>query len=425
MARKKAPGTPHVTVVTAAPPQEPDERPANEQADDAVIDQASSELPTQAKARLYRSHPATGNREAFVDSIDASMFSQDYVRDNYGGGRYRVQFFGPRDGKVAYIKQTQFDVDLTIPPKVPGVGVAAQAPAASASNAPQGSSALDMAIVSMLTTMMQNMSAQQNQQAEATRAMTAMQMQMMKDHSTMLAAQLAQLGQKPDRDPFDMVKDLAALIKPEPTRSLREELETLQMLKEITGDSAGETSWLDVVKELAPPLLQNAANANRPERVRRPARMVDGSGAPLTAPVEGPGQPARVAGSGAPDGGGVAAPTPGAEAPNVEVMPSLKFVAPIIPKLVKWAGQGRPPALCAEWQLSEIPEGFYPMLREQLSAPSLLDDLGQAFPATIPVRAWIEEFRAAMLELMEPESEHDGDDDIEVEPEEVGDDEPE
>lgn len=399
MPRKKQPGAPHVTVVTAGPPQEPDERPANEQADDAVIDQASSELPSQAKARLYRSHPATGNREAFVDSIDASMFTQDYVRDNYGGGRYRVQFFGPRDGKVAYIKQTQFDVDLTIPPKVPGVGVSGT-PSPATSSDGRGSAGIDMAVVSMLTTMMQQISAANQAQLQQSQQFAALQMQMMKDHSAMMGAQIAALGNKPpERDPMELVERVTALIKPDGNaKSLRDELETLKMLKELTGEGSGaETSWLDVVKELAPPLLAGAAQRDGIRVPRRAAGRV----VPVSGPVSGPGIALPAAGAG--DG---ATTTPGVETPN-EVSPTLKFVAPIVPKLVKWAGQGRRPDLSAEWQLSEIPEGFYPMLREQLSSPSLLDDLGQAFPATIPVRAWIEEFRTAMLELMEPESEHD------------------
>jgi len=230
----------------------------------------------------------------------------------------------------------------------------------------------------------------------------AMQMQMMKDHSTMLQAQLAALmDKKPERDPLEVAERLASLIKPEPQRSVREELETLQLLKELTGDgNSGETSWLDVVKEVGPSLLQAAARKDGLPG-RAPSRHF-----PAPAPNA---IPARVEG---PTGVAVGAGEAATEAGEVEVNPSLKFVAPIIPKLVKWAGQGRSPELCAEWQLSEIPVGFYPMLREQLGSPTLLEDVKSAFPATAPFLPWVDEFRKAMLEQMSPEeSEHDDEDD--------------
>jgi len=185
---------------------------------------------------------------------------------------------------------------------------------------------------------------------------------------------------------------------------VREELETLQLLKELTGDgNTGETSWLDVVKEVGPSLLQAAARKDGLPG-RAPANRLPAP-SPNAIPERVPGPASVAAGSGeaTPQGG------------EVEVNPSLKFVAPIIPKLVKWAGQGRSPELCAEWQLSEIPVGFYPMLREQLGSPTLLEDVKNNFPATTPFLPWVDEFRKAMLDQMSPdeESEHEDDEDDE------------
>ena len=399
MPRKKAAtGTPQVIVVPAqGQEEEPDDRTPDQVETDAEVERATSELSSRTQAKLFRAHPATGNREAFVDSIPADVFTQDYVRENYGGGRFRVAFHGRRpDGKVGFIKQDRFEIDATIPPKVPGVAITGQAPA------PAHSSSIDAAVVGMLTTMMTQIAAQAQASATQQASMANLQMTMMKEHSAAMQAQLAKLGERPpERDTLGEMTKIVTMMKdlnpPGPARSLRDEIETLNLLKELTGESQNETSWLDVIKEYAPVF---AAQAKDGVPVRRPVPKVPKATATpiLTGEVAN-----------------VPAPTTEAETPNVN--PNIRFVAPIMPRVIKWATQGKDAALCADWLLSDIPVGFYPMLREQLSSPTFIEDIVAAFPAADPFRPWILKLRDSLIESTEPEDDNEPDDEGDDEPE--------
>lgn len=398
-------------VVQAASERDEEERSIQEQEVESVLEHVDAETLTKVEARIFRRHPATGNRESHLDTVDAELITADFLKDNYGGGSYRIQFIGPMKGKAGkpgrgIVRTARFDIDASIPPTHPRAR--AQQQDSLGPGPSQGSTQLDMAVVSMLATMMQQMQAGANQQAQAQQSLVAMQMQMMKDHSAMLQAQLTALAdKKPDRDPLELVERITSLIKPEPSRTIKDELETLQMLRELTGDSTNETSWLDVVKEVGPSLLNAAAKRDGVAVARRGA--VAGTIAPNGRGEPGPSPVALGSGE---------APTQAPAEPNEVTNPNLRFVAPIVPKLIKWATQGRSPELCAEWQLSEVPPGFWPMLREQLGAPTLLDEVVQAFPASEPFKPWIAEFRDAMLGLMSPEGADDEDEEGDDEQEE-------
>jgi hypothetical protein len=96
---------------------------------------------------------------------------------------------------------------------------------------------------------------------------------------------------------------------------------------------------------------------------------------------------------------------------------NIRFVAPIMPRVIKWATIGKPPELCADWLVSEIPVGFYPMLREQLVSPTFIEDIVQAFPAADPFRPWILKLRDSLMDATEPDDEElpggEGDDEEE------------
>lgn len=93
--------------------------------------------------------------------------------------------------------------------------------------------------------------------------------------------------------------------------------------------------------------------------------------------------------------------------------PKLRVLAPLVPRLVRWAAQGKDPALCAEWLLSDIPPGYIVLLRANLSAPTIVQEVVAAFPAAQPFQPWLEELRVAILESSEPEGEPEQDDDDE------------
>lgn len=385
---------------------EPEDKSVSEQEIDDAVDRAEEEQPTKVESRIFRRHPLTGNREMFTDTVDSDVVTADFLKQTYGGGYYRVQVIGPvKKGKAGkpgrgVLKILRFEVDLSIPPKHPAQ---ATTPPSAMPNAPQGASALDATVATMLTTMLTQMQNASAAQAAQMSTLSTMQMQMMKDHSTMLAAQLAHLAPKPERDPLEVLKEAASIIRPNEKSSFGDFLEQYKLFKEIAGDAeAKDTSWLDVIKEVAPSLIDRARSEDAATRRVR-GRHDRGDSRILSAgTAETPSEGGTVVQEGS-EGDGARAVTP----PNVN--PNLRFITPIMPRVIKWATQGKDATLCAEWLMSDIPAGFYPMLREQLSSLTFMPDVVAAFPQAEPFQPWIEKLRQTLIEATSPDDEETGD----------------
>jgi hypothetical protein len=362
--------------------REPDDDAATEdekEADDAATE-AGSDIPIRTEARIYRSHPMLGNKEALVDVVAARQFTGgasivDFCRESYGGGDYRVEFYGPTKGKEGHRgkgrlpgRARTFKIDPTIPPRHPmavlSAGAAGGNPPAVASGG--GGGGLDQAVALLVIDIIK-----QGQE-------------MQRQHSALLTAQLEALraDRTPDRDPLEMFKGMVELMRPReeaqsPMAQLRELLEVQQLIQ----PSGGRESALGVLAELGPKVLEtvNEAMKRQPaaQPAAQPATLHDADG--------------RALGE-VPQAGG---------AVNIKAL-----LGPWAPRLVKWAQQGRPAGWVAETVYWEVPQGLHPHLEAALAPDGVTAELIATYPALGQWPDWLAEIRTEVLSLL-----HGGEDD--------------
>lgn len=78
-----------------------------------AIDQGNNERVPTAAVRRY---DALG-RAKYLDTVDASLVTEEWLAATYGGGKYIAQFRGrhPETGKWGWVKSATFDVDESLP----------------------------------------------------------------------------------------------------------------------------------------------------------------------------------------------------------------------------------------------------------------------------------------------------------------------
>lgn len=399
-------GKPKRVIQVEVPEDEAEEpeQTASEAEAEETMREVDTEAPDRIDARIFRSHPATGNREALTDVIDAKLFSQDYVRETYGGGRYRIDFIGPQRGKAGKpgrgkVGQKRFDIDVTLPPRHPrttlGEGATVM-PAASGND--RVSMLMEGGIIQLFKAM------------EAT---TQMQLRAMEARATVVTpidwaavatiatpvvtALITLLGSR--KDPVEIARQIAETVGERPReRTTIDELRSLvSLVKEISpasgSDAKDGSTWLDVVRDIAPGVLA-AVNNNR-----QPAPTAS-SGLMLPSQVSPP-SPTRSDTS-----NGSATPSPVAPAPNLP--PSMMLFRSLIPVVFDAARKGKDPELTADWLLSDVPEGHYDSLHATLAQPGFLTELIGAVPALAPFDGWVTKLHSALLRLT---GDGDGDED--------------
>lgn len=411
--RKPAPRTPDVHI--HMPPNgrgdddAGDEANGNDDDDDggaSMIEQAEREVRAQTQeidsrvvVRLYRKHPQFGNRRAFLVELEKDDFSQDGVQELYGGGHYWAEFFGPIRGKGGKpgrgpIRTIQFDVDLSIPPKSPTgsySGNVSDAPTA----ATPGFSRIDALMESGLMTLFGQMQRANEMQAAAVQRMLEggrSQVDwgvIIAAASPIVVALLESMTNRPD--PMKAAREIAELAsrKSNPLDDVKSLAETIAALREMSGSSGVAESdpdtpaWLRILERTAAPLI---ARAVQNDEVSRMASAV-------------------------PDAGAMHPPTPhNAEAVHPQALPppavdmarfpEMALVAPLVPNVEIWAGQGRSAEWAAETVLYDVPAGFHRAIAERLAKEDFVSRMVEAFPQLTPFREWLGEFRGALLEQL-------------------------
>lgn len=390
--------------VGGASVEAPDETDTEEQEGEDMALGGDFESPIVVK--LYRTHPQLGGREAFLTEIAPDVFSQDMVKNTFGGGRYRAQWFGPTKGKAGTkgrgpLKSITFDVDLSIPPKSPASGPVSSPGDVAADGAGRSGSRLDAVmesgVISLLQTM-QNANAAQmammKQVLESTQRPGVDIASILTAAAPIVAALITSMTNRPD--PMQTAREIAELatVKSNPTHDIKSMLEALRELRSLTGDGGGVDDdtppWLRVLERTAGPLLSAALQRDR------------------AAPIgqEGPGDVA-FRGPPAPDVGAVpvhpSLPVPPATPNDPPVSPDLLFVKPYVPVLTQWAEQGRSALWAAETILYEVPPGLLSTVQARLAADDVVPRMVAAFPSLAPFDVWLGEFRAAALEQLQGE----------------------
>lgn len=370
------------------PVETPDEEPPvseEEQESRAITDRALSSVPATTTARLFRIDPATG-REGYLAAIDANAFSIEYVKEQFGGGDYRVQILGPTGrGRVkGYKGGDTFTIDKAIPPKYPRLpDNGTSAPAPGASLPPQGSS-IDAAIAGMLTSMISQQGQAAQQQTAATQAMMTMMMTMMKDHSVVMQAQITALG-KPNADPLEQLAALKQIIQPSKAAGLAEVLRDVAAVKELLRDGGsgggGDEHWgVQVAREIAPYVLgkKNGESAEpEPAPTPVPPHIATAMAGSHLAPM----------------------PDPATMVPAIEVPPMPNDLVPFasfLPKLRMAAAMGLSPVTVADAILDATDSDDE--LEALLHRPGLVADIVRAAPDLRP--EYLDAIRQAALNAL-------------------------
>lgn len=367
-----------VTITVDPPENEAENEPENEteqQQDNArKLAAVMDEVPVDTVVKLWR-RDARGGREAYLDTVDAAVFSPEYVKENYGGGDYRFEVRGPTGkGRLkGYQGGDRFTIDRTIPPKYPGV-TAPQPEAPPATTTPPGSlgDSINTAIVTLVLDLVQQSRESQRQQAESSRV-----------QNELILAQIRQMqeqGRREERDPLETFKAIADLLKPaqqaaQPLTQLKELLEIQQMLS----GEAREPSVAGVITELGPQLLGTINKALDQSR-RGPAATVHDPNGATVARVVQPAAPTTEP-----------ATTPGSGEPVADLLGKW------VPYLVQWATDGFSPEWAAETIRQKIPAGYHPTLAEALAPDDVVTRLVAAYPTLAPFAGWLAEVRQELL----------------------------
>jgi hypothetical protein len=210
----------------------------------------------------------------------------------------------------------------------------------------------------------------------------------------------------------ELVQGLAALkgLNPDPPKpeGLESQLDrimgVMDKLKQAQGEqSSTGATWVDIVRDgisaLKGPAEVLAGRLLSPGLPTLPARPMLSAPAPFgptSAPAPAPSTGAPVS----PPAGAAGPPSNGDSAP-VGVISLLPWLRDNLQALIYQAGRNKDPGLYASVMLDNIPPGLDPaLLKGFIERPDWWAQLQQFAPGVTPYPAWFEEFREAVLEIL-------------------------
>ena len=402
------------TLTAAAPGTEP-EAPGdpNEQTTDQLAAGAEEGQKTP-RARVTRWNDQM-RTYATLDYVPAANIDELWIRDEYGGGKYLVYFFGTRnDGSYGYLKnkQKEFIIDDSIPFKGAQRGRKPLTGDVHDGPVPPGTSLMDMGLLQLFKTMQDN---------------STLVVSMMRDNSTAQAAMLERIaapregalekilpllvpvvtaiiqqqGQK--KDPMDIAREFAQLMKSnesgggvrEAMGVMKDMLEMRELLGPSNGDSDGEAGWMRILEKVVPGAIEvlkaeamkrgtTLHEVARPPQPRLPRPAMT---APGTAPSPAPTSPRADSASSValPSGSPVPA---GAPAPVADEWTGLE---PHVATLAAMAAEDREPYGVMQTIKTLAPRSLLAAIRELVARDDATDVLVARFPVLARHRAWLEQ----------------------------------
>lgn len=359
--------------------------------------------------RVYCDVPRDGKTEGYVAKLRTEQLDETLFKNQYGPGVYRVVGKGS-DGQ--YIKGAHAVI------KISDIG-------ATPAGAPAGGGGDPVALL------------REMRQADEARA--AKRAEDLKTWATILAAPLGSIGAALIARPGLDVPALIAALRPqqsslgelttaltnlnqlqgERTGPLDMALKLLERIQDLPTSAGGDTGWLgivrDFIREAAPAAREFLqTNAQRPSA---PAQVtVVPTAAPVLPPKAHPGAngstpppSVSVASSGSPSAPSATAP---ASAPASDD-PMLQFVEPWLRRkaedLLEWAAENRDPELFAEVLVGSIPKTFRQFVTPAqllmlLQSADWWERLTAFCPPIGPYRAWVEDCRSVVMELLQEEA---------------------
>lgn len=335
-------------VVTAEEPSAAEARAAdqpNQQTEDQLVAAGADEGQKAPKARITRWNP-TMRDYATLDHVPAANVDEAWIKEEYGGGKYRVYFWGTKeDGNYGYLAKQgkEYLIDDSIPFKgsraarEPLSGPVRNADGTIAGESNNMSKLMDMGLLQIFKTMQDASQSQIAMQRDHSTAMMAMMKQLAEPREGALTAIVPLLGALTPllapllegvlkrKDPMDQAREIAALVKetnPGPREGvagtlagLRELLELKDLLGGGSPERDPEEKWFSLIEKIAPGAIDLIRTQAELSKV---SASPAGAGVPVAERMATP--PARPAIAGAPA-------SPGAPAPVVDPSP----VAPVAP----------------------------------------------------------------------------------------------
>lgn len=338
------------------------------------IDAALEALPEGSVAVLRRLEP-NGDR-AFIEQTAPSAMDEARIA-SHGAGTYIVQFRGPlNDGtrKIGYKGQRR----VVIGESAARAALTAIAPTPPNAGVPNGGSSLmDQLAGGMLVGMIQQM-----------QQLSSLQAQQAREHSTAMMTMLGKIAERPATDPL-LTALLPALLekRADPidqatriaeiaskgsgaragTTEVLAALELVEKIREMGGDGGGggksDGGWVGMIRDALPLVLRGN---QQPATVPGPVAVVE-----------------------PPNGTAIPQATNGQPQPNA--MPA-DYLTPIYPHLThieNAALMGTAPETAADFFVSFIPAGHYPMLFSILDRSSVVSDIVERVPSLAIHEKWL------------------------------------
>lgn len=191
----------------------------------------------------------------------------------------------------------------------------------------------------------------------------------------------------PATDPLDIIEKLAPILRPEKGGgndagdAVKLLLQGVELGKELGGGGGGEAGFADVMLKGLDTVKGLAASHPVPSPRPTPKPVPRSAG---NVPAQEPVRPAPV---------------------NPEASPMVKLLQWMnqqVKLLVYQAARGKSPALYAELFLDNLPPFLTEaQVRERMTSETALDDLAGINAEVLQYRPWFEEFRRAVLELID------------------------
>lgn len=319
-----------------------DERPKEEMvsSDDLAMEEAARDLADSEKyIKLYRVNEQ-GGRPRFLAHMIPEEFSEGFIADRFGGGRY----FGRWKMESGAYKRYPFEIEgepFPVARKIPRIQEEEEEPVFVPTVEPS-------------------------------------------NNQTLGAGDVIRLIQDARKDAREEMRMLMEMMRPAapPPQATDQVFSLVEKIVPLINSGGGETNpWLFALSQLKEPLTKlvdtaHAALTNH-QTMQRPVMQAAPTPPAAAQPI-----------------------APQAATPQSEDDVILNMVRPYLGMLTTAAKTGSDPALYAEMILDQVPESLHNQLKEWLSKEGCLDKIALLAPAIRYQAAWWEELRTTILQTL-------------------------
>lgn len=310
---------------------------------------------------LRRRHDVTKMWE-YVGRLDPTQATEEHIAETYGGGNWQAQEkVRGQNGLMVWGRQRTFSIAgpfKGIPKAPPAPAPVTAGPIVRDVDGTERPLTRDMMDSLLLNQMMDMMKAQR----EASTALIESFRSRGVDWGTILPAVIplitAWMTRPKETDPIDKAREIAALIAesapkgpPPATSPLKERLEELQLLRDLSGEGGAPETMPGILARAMPSILEALGNAKAQDAATPAARAL---------------------------------PTPAPREPNV----ILTLLRQYVPLLHQQAVNGSSPERYAAVVWDQVPRSARPAFRRWLVGPTAWADILAVYPAVQQYGPW-------------------------------------